>query len=62
MFTQLVSRQYRYTDGKFRLESKDEFLKRVGTEEYSSPDRADAIAMAYYPYASDGMTSQPIER
>lgn len=62
MFTQLVSRQYRYTDGKFRLESKDEFLKRVGTEEYSSPDRADAIAMAYYPYASGGMTSQPIER
>lgn len=62
MFNQLVSRQYRYTDGKFRLESKDEFLKRVGTEEYSSPDRADAIAMAYYPYAAGGMTSLPIEQ
>lgn len=56
MFNQLVSRLYRYTDGKFRLESKDEFLKRVGSEEYSSPDRADALAMAFYPFAAGSLT------
>lgn len=60
-FNQLVSRQYRYTDGKFRLESKDEFLVRVGTEEYASPDRADAHAMAFYPYAGGAMRSLPFE-
>lgn len=59
-FNQLVSRQYRFTDGKIRLESKDEFLIRVGTEEYSSPDRADAVAMAFYPYAGGGMRSLPV--
>ena len=51
MFSQMISRQYRYDDGKFRLESKDEYLTRVGTEEFTSPDRADAHAMAFYPYA-----------
>ncbi len=60
LFTQLVSRQYRYTDGKFRLESKDEFLKRVGCEEYSSPDRADALAMAFYPFAAGGLQTLPV--
>lgn len=54
-FHQLVSRQYRYDQGLFRLESKDEFLKRVGTEEYTSPDRADAIALAFYPHACGGI-------
>jgi len=52
MFSQLTSRQYRYdNDDKFRLESKDEYMKRVGTEEYTSPDRADAVALAFYPHA-----------
>lgn len=55
-FNQLVSRQYRFTDNKFRLESKDEYLKRIASEEYSSPDRADAIAMAFYPFASGKVT------
>lgn len=56
-FQQLVSRQYRYDQGLFRLESKDEFLRRVGTEEFTSPDRADATALAFYPYANAGMSS-----
>lgn len=59
-FSQLVSRQYRYDKGLFRLESKDEYLKRVGTDEYTSPDRADAKALAFYPYASSGMNTLPI--
>jgi hypothetical protein len=57
-FSQLVSRQYRYDQGLFRLESKDEFLKRVGTEEYTSPDRADAKALAFYPHACGGMNTE----
>jgi hypothetical protein len=56
-FSQLVSRQYRFTENKFRLESKDEYLKRIGEEEYTSPDRADAIAMAFYPFASGRVTT-----
>lgn len=55
-FQQLVSRQYRYQKGLFRLESKDEYLKRVGTDEFTSPDRADAIALAFYPHAYGSMT------
>lgn len=56
MFSQLVSRQYRYdNDNKFRLESKDEYMKRVGTEEFTSPDRADAVALAFYPHAWGGL-------
>lgn len=56
-FQQLVSRQYRYKEGLFVLETKDEFLLRVGTEEFSSPDRADAVALAFYPHAAASMTS-----
>ena len=60
MFQQLVGRQYRFQKNRFgkmafRLESKDEYLARVGTEEFTSPDRADAAAMAFYPYASSGL-------
>lgn len=56
MFSQLVSRQYRYDgDNKFRLETKDEYMKRVGTEEFTSPDRADAVVLAFYPYANAGL-------
>lgn len=59
-FHQLVSRQYRYDQGLFRLESKDEFLKRVGTEEYTSPDRADAVALAFYPHACGGIDTHSL--
>lgn len=51
MFAQLTSRQYRYDNGKIRLESKDEYMLRVGMEEFTSPDRADATVLAFYPYA-----------
>lgn len=55
-FNQLVSRRYKYQDwhgrNVIRLENKDEYMTRVGTEEYTSPDRADATALAFYPYAS----------
>lgn len=46
LFRQLTTRQYALTkDGKFEVESKDEYLKR-GSE--LSPDRADAMVMLYY--------------
>jgi len=58
---QLVNRQYRYdNEGKFRLESKDEYKDRTESEEYTSPDRADAVALAFYPYAGGGLASAPI--
>ena len=60
-FSQLTSRQYRYDKGLIRLESKDEYMKRVGTEEYTSPDRADATALAFYPYATEGIQTFGIE-
>ena len=46
MQQQLTTRQY-YMDKKGRivLESKDDYMKRQG----ASPDRADAVVMAYYP-------------
>lgn len=54
-FQQMVTRRYRYQDvggrNLLRLETKDEFMVRVGREEYTSPDRADATALAFYPYA-----------
>lgn len=54
LFTQLTSRQYHYDrkEGIFVLESKDEYLTRVGKEEFTSPDRADCCALAFYPYAA----------
>lgn len=58
-FHQLVSRQYFYNnENKFELETKDDYLKRVGTEEFTSPDRADATVLAFYPHALGGMTSR----
>lgn len=57
LLAQLVNRQYKYdNDGKFRLESKDEYKDRKETEEYTSPDRADATALAFYPYAGGGVS------
>lgn len=46
---QLCNRQY-FTDtkGKFVLESKDDYMKRG----HDSPDRADAVALAFYNHAS----------
>jgi phage terminase large subunit len=56
LFSQLISRQYRYdNDNKFRLETKDEYMKRVGAEEFTSPDRADAAALAWYPHAASAL-------
>lgn len=61
LFAQLVNREYHYDkENKFILESKDQYLERVGTEEYSSPDRADAAALAFYPHATSGLVSLPI--
>ena len=47
LLQQLSTRQY-YTDrkGKIKVETKDEWRDRLETEE--SPDRADAVAMAFY--------------
>ena len=62
MFSQCVQRQYFYNkDNKFELESKDDFLKRVSLEEYTSPDRADALTLAFYPYASGKASIIPIQ-
>jgi phage terminase large subunit len=52
LLKQLSTRQY-YTDrkGKLKVETKDEWRKRMEVSE--SPDRADAIVMAFYPYLGD---------
>lgn len=52
MFKQLVSRQYRYDKDVFRLESKDEYMDRVGRHDFNSPDRADGVVLAFYPHAT----------
>lgn len=52
LLKQLSTRQY-YTDrkGKIKVETKDEWRKRMEVSE--SPDRADAIIMAFYPHIGD---------
>lgn len=58
LIKQLSTRQY-YTDrkGKLKVETKDEWRKRMEISE--SPDRADAIVMAFYPHIGDiGRVSQ----
>jgi len=52
LLQQLSTRQY-YTDrkGKLKVESKDEWRKRMEITE--SPDRADAVVMAFYPHLGD---------
>lgn len=50
-FNQLVSRQYRYDKDLFRLESKDEFIERIGRYDFNSPDRADSMVLACYPHS-----------
>jgi hypothetical protein len=41
---QLTNRLYEFKGGKFKLEEKDKYKLRMG----ESPDRADAVVMAYY--------------
>lgn len=56
LLQQLSTRQYRLTkDGKLCIESKDEWKKR--TERDESPDRADALVMAFYCPAGFKMTN-----
>jgi hypothetical protein len=52
LFGQLTQRVYRYKQDLFWLEDKDAFMARAGSQEFSSPDRADALVLAFYPYAS----------
>lgn len=55
---QLTMRKYGLTkDGLLKVESKDDYKKRLsdidtGGELGKSPDRADSMVMAFYPYAS----------
>lgn len=48
MIKQLSTRKYKTRGDQVLLESKEDYVKRVGTEEATSPDRADALAMAFY--------------
>lgn len=52
LLKQLSTRQY-YTDrkGKLKVESKDEWRERLEIDE--SPDRADAVVMAFYPHLGE---------
>ena len=54
LLKQLSTRNY-YTDrkGRIKIESKDEWRKRLSCDE--SPDRADAVVMAFYPHAGVGV-------
>lgn len=49
LIQQLSTRQYHITKkGKLIVESKEEYKKRSTDEEGASPDRADALVMAFY--------------
>lgn len=49
LLQQLSTRQYYFKrDGRLIVESKDEWRERLETDE--SPDRADAVVMAFYPH------------
>jgi phage terminase large subunit len=58
LLKQLSTRQY-YTDrkGKLKVETKDEWRKRMEVSE--SPDRADAIVYAFYPHI--GLTGELVQ-
>lgn len=47
---QLSTRRYNIKNGKIEIESKDDYKKRIGTDEATSPDRADAMVLAFYPH------------
>jgi phage terminase large subunit len=53
LLKQLGTRNY-YNDrkGRIKIESKDEWKKRMAADE--SPDRADAVVMAFYPHDGTG--------
>lgn len=55
LFKQLVGRQYYFKKGLYVIESKDEYLDRVGQEEFTSPDRAEATVLAFYPHAQGSL-------
>ena len=53
LIKELSTRQYHMAGGKLgkgrvKLESKEDFTRRTGE---NSPDRGDALCMAFYPYA-----------
>lgn len=52
MLSQLSRRKYDLKKGLIIIESKDDFKARIGTEESLSPDRADGVVMAFYPFVS----------
>lgn len=62
LLQQLATRQYYLTkDGKLKVESKDEWKDRTDTNE--SPDRADAVVMAFYcPVGANGYKSMVLDR
>lgn len=61
LLKQLSTRQY-YTDrkGRIKVETKDEWRDR--TEITESPDRADAIVMAFYPHVGMGGRVATVKR
>lgn len=62
LLQQLVTRQYYFTkEGKLKVETKDEWRKRLDIDE--SPDRADAVCMAFYcPSAFDAHEAITLDR
>lgn len=58
LIKQLVARKYKPTDqGTFALESKEQYSKRI---EEDSPDRADALMMAFYDEALGASKSSSV--
>lgn len=47
---QLGNRKFMMKKGLIVIESKDEYKKRIGTDEATSPDRADGTILAFYPH------------
>lgn len=62
LLSQLATRQYYLTrKGKLKVETKDEWKKRTDRKE--SPDRADAVVMAFYcPAGANGFKSMVFDR
>ncbi len=48
LIQQLGTRRYKIVKDKVKIESKEDYMKRIGTEDATSPDRADAFVMALY--------------
>lgn len=49
---QLSKRKFDMKKGLIVVENKDEYKKRIGTDESMSPDRADSVVMAFYPFVT----------